>query len=366
MNPSKTSLLSVIIPCYNEATTVALVVERVRQSELPEGWQKEIIIVDDGSREDTLLVLRSLEENVRVVYRETNGGKGAAVKDGLREASGDYCIIQDADLELDPNDYSDLLAPIVAEDADVVFGYRVLENKHAPVQPTLFYGGYMLSLLFNISFGTRFKDIPACYKLFPRTFIPELLRAPSDDFVFDAVELTCVLSRAGHVAQVPIHYYPRTHAQGKKLRLEHGMQCVIAIILMRLGLHHLSIAKEMDRIARFLIAGVVAVFVNLLSLYLLTRYAHIWYLVSSMIAFSTSYVVSFVLQKFWTFKNKEVGAIAYQLPLHLLLALFNLVLNTILIFALVEWGHVWYMFAQALATIIISLDSFILSKKIFS
>lgn len=358
--------LSVIIPCYNEAATIAEVLEKVRLVALPEEWQKEIIVVDDGSGTETLAVLHTLEDSAHIVYQAKNGGKGAAVKVGLLHATGDYCIIQDADLEVDPNDYSALLAPIVAETADIVCGYRVLATIHEPVSSTFFYGGQMLTALFNIVFGTQFKDIPACYKVFPRSIVPELLETPSNDFVFDAVELTYVLSHSGTVAQVPIRYYPRTRAQGKKLRIEHGLQCVVAILLLRFGLHHYPVAKEMGKIARFLIAGFITVFVNLTALFVFTEYAHLWYLVSSVVAFGISYGVNFALQKFWTFKNRNVHAITYQLPLHFTLALGNLALNTAILFVFVEWVHLWYVLAQIIAAIIIALDSFFISRRIFS
>jgi len=358
--------LSVIIPCYNEAATIAEVVERVRQAGLPEGWQKEVIVIDDGSGAETRVALRSLGTLARVVYRERNGGKGAAVKEGLRHATGDYCIIQDADLELDPSDYYALVRPIDAKETEVVFGYRVLTEMHESVSPMLFYGGMVLSFFFNIAFLTRFKDIPACYKVFPRAYIPALLETPSDDFVFDSIEMTYVLSRRGNVAQVPIRYYPRSHAEGKKLRLEDGMRSAVAIVLLRLGLHHSPVAREMGRIARFLIAGAATMLVNLAALYVFTEYAHVWYLASSIIAFCISYGVNFTLQKFWTFKNTDRRAVLRQLPLHLSLALFNLAFNTIILYALVEWGNVWYILAQVIAALIIAVESFILSKKIFS
>jgi glycosyltransferase involved in cell wall biosynthesis len=356
-------MLSVLIPCYNEAATVGEVVRRVRAAALPDGWTREIIVVDDGSGPETRAVLKTLEHRARVVYRERNGGKGAAVKEGLARAAGDYCIVQDADLELDPDDYGVLAAPIAAGDAEVAFGYRVIANG---ASPALFYGGRLLSLLFNAVFLTALRDIPSCYKLFPRAYIPALRAMPSDDFVFDAIEMTYVLGRGARVAQVPVRYYPRTHSAGKKLRAEDGMKSAVAILLVRTGLYRLPIAREIGRIARFLISGALTVLVNLAVLYAVTEYGHVWYLTSSVIAFCVSYVVNFGLQKFWTFRHAGLREIRYQLPLHLTLAIANLALNTGILFALVEWFHIWYVFAQVIAAIIIAIDSFVLSKKIFA
>jgi len=237
----KPQTLSIIIPCYNEAATVAKVVAKVAATPLPAGWRKEIIVVDDGSGGETRSALERLREEefpapLRIIYRGRNNGKGAAVKDGLRIAEGDYCLIQDADLELDPDQYQDLLQPIIAGEAEATFGYRVLAANDAPKNAVLFYGGRIISLLFNIAFGTKLRDIPCCYKLFPRTCIAALLEAPSDDFVFDAIEMTYAINRECSVAQVPIAYRPRSRAQGKKIRIKHGLRCAIAIVLLRLGL----------------------------------------------------------------------------------------------------------------------------------
>ena len=210
-----TRILSVIIPCYNEAATIAEVIDKVKKTELPGGWQKEIIVVNDNSRNDTERAIGAIKEIDHVIHRRKNGGKGAAVKDGLRVAKGDYCIIQDADLELDPNEYPSLLAPIIKGEADSVFGYRVLANPDAPKNPVLFYGGRILSLFYNLMFGAHFKDIPACYKIFPRAYIPELLKAPSDDFVFDAVEMTRVLDCGGKRG-ASSNFLPAARTQGRQ------------------------------------------------------------------------------------------------------------------------------------------------------
>jgi len=340
-------------------------VEKVQQAELPAGWEREIIVVDDGSGPETVAVLHTIEDRAHIIYRPQNNGKGAVVKAGLQAAQGDYCIIQDADLELDPSQYHKLFEPLLEGKAEAVFGYRILE-KQGSVTPMLFYGGLLLSFLYDIAFFTRFRDIPCCYKLFPRRCIPALLETPSEDFVFDAVELTYVIEQQCSVAQVPVVYRPRSRAQGKKLKFEHGVQCIVAIVLLRLGLHKSPIAFDMGRISRFVIAGAITAFVNLGTLYTLTEYVHVWYLFSSIAAFIVSYSINFSLQKFWTFKNSDTHAIRYQLPLHVSLALFNLLFNTMLIFIFVEWARLWYVAAQIIAAVIIALDSFYFSRKIFS
>lgn len=360
---SSGNVLSVIIPCYNEARTIAEVVDNVHKAFLPEGWTKEVIIVDDGSKENTRAILGTLQD-VRVIYREKNAGKGAAVKDGLRAARGDYYIIQDADLELDPDDYYSLLNPIATREATATFGYRILAGKSSTT-PLLFYSSKLLSLFFDMLFFTQFKDIAACYKVFPKTDIPSLLAMPSNDFVYDAVEMTYVLSRSNTVVQVPIRYYPRTKNEGKKLRTTDGLRCVAAILLLRLGLYRPAVARELPKLVRFVLAGIAAAFVNLAVLYSLVELGQVWYLTSSVAGFLAGYVVSFVLQKFWTFKNYRLQSVTFQLPLHLSLALINLGLNTIIIFVLVEYTQFWYLASQIIATIIIAVDSFLVSRFIF-
>lgn len=369
MEQSPTSgrrVLSVIIPCYNEAATIATVVEKVRRAKLPGNWQKEIIIVDDGSGPETIAALRRLEGFARVMYRQKNSGKGAVVKEGLRVANGDYCIVQDADLELDPAEYQDLFQPIEKGEVEAVFGYRVLLVQDSPKASVLFYGGRLLSSFFNIVFGTHFKDIPCCYKLFPRRCIPALLETPSDDFVFDAIEMTYMINHECSVAQAPVTYRPRSRAEGKKLRIKHGVYCAIAIILLRAGLYHRPIEKELLRFVRYFVSGLLTICVTLGVLYALTTWAHVWYLASSIVAFAISYIVNFSLHKFWTFKSPEIAKISSQLPGHLGLALTNLLINTALVYIFVEYIHVGYLGAQIIAAVLVALESFlILSRFVF-
>lgn len=364
---NKEKVLSVIITCYNEAATIAEVVRRVAAAKLPDGWKKEIIVVDDGSEKETVSAVRSLKDASHVIFRKKNGGKGAAVKDGLKIATGDYCIIQDADLELDPAQYIDLLQPITSGASDAVFGYRVTPTEDSSYDAFLFYGGRTVSVLYNIVFLKRFRDIPCCYKLFPKKCIPALLRMPSNDFVFDAVEMTRVIDRECSVAQVPVTYRPRTRKEGKKIRVKHGIYSALAILLLRFGMHRDTIEIEIVRFVRFLISGVASLAVNLGVLYLLTEKFHVWYLTSSITALIVSYVVNFSLHKFWTFENSDGKTISRQLSLHFSIFLFNLALNTFIIYALVEYLDVWYFSAQILSAAFIALeDYFLFSKFVFN
>lgn len=222
--------LSIVIPVYNEAKTLRQIVGQVSSASLPRGWEREIIVVDDASTDDTKAIAAHIKEVHRVHVREYNGGKGAAVKDGLKLVTGDYVLIQDADLEYDPADYINLLQPIVEGKADAVFGSRILNHRNKPFSKLYFWGGIAVAKIFNLFFHTRITDITTCYKVFPASLTEKLIAQPSQGFAFDAIELTHVLIRNSRVAEVPIRYSPRSVAEGKKLQWKHGISCVWSIL----------------------------------------------------------------------------------------------------------------------------------------
>lgn len=351
--------LSIIIPCYNEAATVEAVVTRVQDVSLPTGWDREILVVDDGSGSDTREALQRItlaSSAVRVITRPINGGKGRAVKDGLSETTGDYIIIQDADLEYDPNDYSRLLAPIIAGETEVVFGSRNLSDNNSPGRAMYFWGGQLVTWCFNIAFGTRLSDITTCYKMFPRKLVPELLAQPSDDFVFDAIELSRVLTR-GKVIEIPIRYAARTEKQGKKLRAIHGVWCIERLVELRLG-------AKLYRVLKFIFVGGFAAAVNLAVLFLCTSILGIWYLVSSVISFLVALFTNFLLQKFWAFKNQTKFQVR-QLAAFVGTNVVNLGFNTLLMYLFVSHFGIHYLYAQLLTSLLIAFESFFIYRLIF-
>jgi len=209
-------LLSVVIPCYNERETIATIVAAVRAVSPAD---KEIIIVDDGSTDGTRELLRNEIENLvdRVFYHEVNQGKGAALRTGFRAARGDIMLIQDADLEYDPTEYTKLLKPILEDRADVVFSSRFLSGE--PHRVLYFWhrvGNGVLTLLSNIFTDLNLTDIEACYKVFRRENI-QGIEIEEDRFGFDAEIIAKVAKSRCRVFEVGISYYGRTYAQGKKI-----------------------------------------------------------------------------------------------------------------------------------------------------
>jgi len=210
--------LSVVIPVFNERATVAIIIERVRAVDL----LTEIIVVDDGSTDGTRDVLASLRSRVdRLILLDRNCGKGAALKAGFAAATGDVIVIQDADLEYDPQEFVSLLEPIVKSDADLVLGSRM--NGAKPQRAYNFWhyvGNKLVTFVARVLYNTTLSDVYTCYKMFRRKCL-EGVRFDSDGFEFDAEMLAKFLRQDLVVYEVPIAYYGRSYAEGKKIRWHH-------------------------------------------------------------------------------------------------------------------------------------------------
>jgi glycosyltransferase involved in cell wall biosynthesis len=228
--------LSIIIPVYNEEQTIQELVQRVRAVDLG-SIDKEIIIANDGSSDGTHDAIASSEwagdPRVRVYHNPINVGKGAAVRLGLRYATGDLILIQDADLELDPQEYGLLIAPILAGQTDVVYGSRFLRPT-APLSLRTRLGNALLTWLTNALFGARLTDMETAYKVFRRHVLDGIrLRCVGFDF---EPELTAKLLRAGRrIVEVPISYHPRRIDEGKKIRWTDGIDAVYVLLKCRFG-----------------------------------------------------------------------------------------------------------------------------------
>jgi glycosyltransferase involved in cell wall biosynthesis len=224
-------LLSVIIPCYNEAPTVGAMLEQVYKVDLP----MQIIAVDDCSQDETYTVLQeeaARRDSMQVVRHSTNRGKGAAIRTGLAHASGDIVIIQDADLEYDPQDYYELVKPIVDGRIDVVFGSRFI-GRHTGMYFWNAIGNKGLTFLTNFLFNCWISDMETCYKVM-RTDIMRSLDLQSNDFRIEAEITAKVLRKGYHIYEVPISYIGRTYEEGKKMHPKYGFLTVWALFRLRL------------------------------------------------------------------------------------------------------------------------------------
>ncbi len=228
--------LSIIIPAYNEEATIAAIVERVQAVEMG-AVEKEIIVVDDGSKDRTWSILTKLP-NIRSISHARNAGKGAAVITGIKAATGDIVLIQDADLEYDPGDYPAMIQPIVDKKADVVMGSRfllerpVFFGKRKSPYLTHYIGNMLIVTVTNRLYGRSFTDYEGCYKAFARQVLVDT-PVEANGFEFDN-ELVCKIMRKGiHMVEVPIRYMPRTYARGKKITWRHGLIMLWTIIKWR-------------------------------------------------------------------------------------------------------------------------------------
>ena len=222
--------LTVIMPVYNERSTVAEVVRRMRAVELP--FTLQVIVVDDGSSDGSDKVLRAIEDStIRVIRHERNQGKGAAIRTGLAQARGDLLLIQDADLEYDPQDWPKLLKPILDGKARVVYGSR-FTGERKNMLPLHWFGNRFLSLVTNKLNSSTLSDMETCYKLFDAQVL-EGMTIVSNRFDFEP-EITAKVLRRGHrIYEVPISYAGREPDEGKKITWRDGFSALKALIKFR-------------------------------------------------------------------------------------------------------------------------------------
>ena len=221
--------LSIVIPCYNEKKTIRSIVDAVRASPVQD---KEIVIVDDFSTDGTRAILKSEIAPLvsKIVYHDFNQGKGAALRTGFQNVTGDVVVVQDADLEYDPQEYPKLMAPIVADRADVVFGSRFSGGEaHRVVYFWHMMGNQFLTLLSNMCTNINLTDMETCYKMFRREIIQKI-SIEENRFGFEP-EITAKVARSGcRIYEVGISYYGRTYAEGKKIGWRDGFRAIYCIL----------------------------------------------------------------------------------------------------------------------------------------
>jgi len=231
--------LSILIPAYNEEKTVISLLDKVKSVSIP--LEKEIIIINNNSSDNTETLVNAwiagnLDEKTRLII-ETIPGKGAAVRAGIKVATGDILVMQDADLEYDPADYPALLKPIIEGVTKVVYGNRLGLKEHKTAYLSFYVGGRIMTILGSVIFGQYLKDINTCYKVWTADLTRDM-QFQENGFAFDFAEITpffiASLRKANlRIMTVPIHYYPRTIEQGKKVSWKDGLYGIGAMLKYR-------------------------------------------------------------------------------------------------------------------------------------
>jgi glycosyltransferase involved in cell wall biosynthesis len=229
--------LSIIIPAYNEATTICAILDKVLEVQLIWAMQKEILIVNDCSTDNTKdivvnYIAKHATEHIVLINQSFNQGKGAAIRKGLEKATGNYVIIQDADLEYNPQDYNPLLEYLIDKDLQVIYGSRFFNKTNKHSYHRFYIGGRLVSLITNILYGQHLTDEPTCYKLFRTDFIKSIpLQCTGFEF---CPEVTAKVAKRGiKITEIAIEYYPRSIEEGKKIKWTDGMEAIWTLFKYR-------------------------------------------------------------------------------------------------------------------------------------
>lgn len=223
--------LSVIMPAYNEERTIEKILRKVDAT----GIEKEIIVVDDASTDSTGEIISRLEGEIpglKIVRHERNRGKGAAIRSALPHVEGDIVIIQDADLEYDPGEYSKIIAPIKSGDADVVYGSRFLGGPHRVLYYWHYVANKLITTIANTLYNVNLNDLETCYKAF-RAEVIKTLEIRSNKFGFEPEVTAKVIKAKYRIYEVPISYYGRTYEEGKKITWKDGIAAIFFLVRYR-------------------------------------------------------------------------------------------------------------------------------------
>lgn len=226
--------LSIIIPVYNEEKTILEVIKKVKEEKI-KGIKKEIIVVDDFSLDGTRKILLNLKgHNVKIFYHQKNRGKGAAIRTGLKHAAGDIILIQDADLEYNPEEYPKLLQPILGNKTKIVYGSRfeVIRKNLKSMYKLHYFGNVFLTIVTNLLYGSKITDVETGYKVFRKEVIEDIdLKAKRFDF---EPEITSKILKKGYkIKEVPISFVGRKFAEGKKITWKDGVKALYYLIKYR-------------------------------------------------------------------------------------------------------------------------------------
>ncbi len=225
--------LSIIVPVFNELRTLEKVLQRIKHTQLQAGIEKEIIVVDDFSIDGTRDLIQKLKDEykLKVILQDKNRGKGAAIRAGLKAVSGDFAIIQDADLEYDPNEYAQLLSPIVDRKTEVVYGSRFLGKRQIDLFSLNYFANRVLTIISNFFTGFRLTDMETCYKVFSQKALQKIAPILQSDRFDIEPEITAMVARYGFsIIERPISYKPRTINEGKKIKWRDGISAIRSIV----------------------------------------------------------------------------------------------------------------------------------------
>lgn len=224
--------LSIIIPVYNEKDTLLQILEKIKKVNLGK-IKKEVILVDDASTDGTTELIKTLKDkSIMKFFHKFNQGKGAAVKTGIQNSTGNIIIIQDADLEYEPNEYPQLIKPILNKKFKVVYGSRVLKKTNKPSNLSFHFGGKLVTLITNLIYNSNLTDEPTCYKVFESNLIKSI-NIKSNRFEWEP-EVTAKIIRRGYkIHEIPISYFPRKKNQGKKIKPIDGFKAILTLIKYR-------------------------------------------------------------------------------------------------------------------------------------
>lgn len=224
--------LSIIIPCYNEISHLPAILKKVEDVVLVNGIKKEIILVDDGSKDGSREYIKKMVSNkIKKIYHGKNMGKGAAIRTGIKHSTGDIVIFQDADLELDPKEYNNLIGPVISRECDAVYGSRFLNQRKAASKLHLF-GNIFLTYLTRVLYKTKITDMETCYKVIRGPAIRNM-KLESNNFNIEP-EITAKLLRAGiKIKELPVVYNPRSTKEGKKIKWRDGFLAIWTLLYWR-------------------------------------------------------------------------------------------------------------------------------------
>lgn len=225
--------LSIIIPCYNEVNNLSPLIKRVDGIKLDREIKKEIILIDDGSTDGSREhIKRKIGSNIKKLYHKKNMGKGAAVKTGIKHATGDMIIIQDADLELNPEEYNSLIKHMLDNKYAVVYGSRILNKNNRFPNRFFLIGGKLVTFFTNLLYFSKLTDEPTCYKLFKTSLIKNI-KIENNRFSWEPEITAKILKRGIEIGEVPISYFAREKNEGKKLRFKDGFEAIWTLFYWR-------------------------------------------------------------------------------------------------------------------------------------